>query len=130
MKNVKIVFVERETMGRTWHGIDFGVGLEVLIRFGDRRVVWQKGHSCWMGGLTGSEYSPSQFVVLNPAGKKHGLNYEDIHKGRFSQKHFPVTAHRLSKYLDLPPTVGFKLNDAMYRAYKGGLTAVVTLVQA
>jgi hypothetical protein len=127
MKELKITFVERKTMGRTWHGIDFGVGLEVLIEFGTRLVVWEKGHSYWNGHS--NAYTSSKFVVLNPAGKKHGLNYEDIHKGRYSRKHFPSVGHRLTKYLDLPETVCFKLNDAMYRAYKSGLTAVVTLVE-
>ncbi|HUX31593.1 MAG TPA: hypothetical protein VMV78_13360 [Thiobacillus sp.] len=128
MKRIDIAFGKRTTLDSHWHGIDFGVGLEVLVQFYDQLVVWQRGHSYWSGGSSGAKYVAANLVVLNPAGRPSGFNYIDIHEGRFSQKHFPAVAPRLAKYLGLAQTEAFRMIDALYSAYKGGLTATVTRV--
>ena len=123
---MKVSFVDRETLDRTWRGIDFGSDLAVLIRFNDRLVVWQRGHKFWGGNYRPQSYAPAELVILNPATKQYGSPYVDIHKGRMSNEVGTQLGPRLAEQLGLPKSEAAFLSNALAVARAEKKTAVVT----
>jgi hypothetical protein len=122
---MKVSFVDRETLDRTWRGIDFGSDLAVLIRFNDRLVVWQRGHKFWGGNHRPQSYAPAELVVLNPATKQYGSPYVDLHKGRMSNEVGTQLGPRLAEELGLPKSEAAFLSNALAVARAEKKTAVV-----
>ena len=63
---VKTEIVEQQVEPRSSHGIDHEGEGKVLIRHGDRRLVWRKPRSSWAGRFTDRNYCPAELQVILP----------------------------------------------------------------
>lgn len=68
----------QEVIGPTVDGIDFGVELIVLVRDGDRLLVWEPGHSSYINRMTGSRYFRGSLLVIHRHPDRPGYGRTDL----------------------------------------------------
>ena len=84
-------------------GVDYLVAGQVLVRYGDLRLVWRPGRVCFSGGR--GTYCRAELQVLTPV-PGWGVMGKSVFSGRYSKK--KVKEHvnnirRLLKLDDLKP---------------------------
>jgi len=91
------ILVEQEVRPAHTPGIDWGAVALVLVRYGDRCLVWQKGCMYWSGGR---DYAEAHLEVCEPLTQVCGK--EVFRGGRLSQKMLRTHMVRIRELMDLP----------------------------
>ncbi len=105
---VKVEIVDQQVEPRCALGIDHEGEGKVLIRHGDRRLVWRKPRSVWSGRFMPRSYCPAQLEVVNPKVDKDkewtafGGRLKALHEGgRFSVVLLVAHYSKILRLLDL-----------------------------
>lgn len=85
-----------EIAPRLEDGTDYGAAGKVLVRVGDRRLVWRPGRVYYSGMLNPHAYAPASLNVLWPreGGRMHSHSTLIFEGGRLSRK-------RLREHIDV-----------------------------
>lgn len=86
-------------------GIDFGIESRILIRFGDRRLVWQRGHTAYISRASyNGTYIQSELQVdiVNTYETRFSLGKTVFEGGRLSKARIAEHIERIRELLELP----------------------------
>lgn len=70
MTSANFHLVDQETGRGALHGIDYGPRWLVLIRHGEKLLLWVPGHSAWNGTGQAWRYAAATLYISDP--KRHG----------------------------------------------------------